>query len=170
MRDRNRLLSRHLRASDLSLSEGFEQDTALDSVDFCGGSAVNRHCSRGKRKAATPHSRANTHTAPPAGQSAHRLGKKRATCVVIPRASPSQPDSTARYCLHSTVNVVGGARSRVGDETQSSLPDVRRTHESSVDCAPLNTRPPAGREHRAPVRDYGDTHASHALPAVDIPR
>jgi hypothetical protein len=52
---------------------------------------------------------ANTQMAPPGGTFGTSPGKKGLTAFVIARASPSQPDCTARYFFPSTVNVVGGA-------------------------------------------------------------
>jgi hypothetical protein len=68
------------------------------------------------------YSMVKTHTAPPEGTVGTSFGKKRAPCVVMPRASPSHPDSTARYCVPSTVNVVGGAR----------MPELRPTRSASA--------------------------------------
>ena len=91
---------------------------------------------------------------PPSGTSGYCPGNSRIECACIPRESLPQPESTATYCLPSTMNVVGGATMPVlVGYSQSSLPvdGVERVNLAIVGAAGEDE--PAGcRQHRSPVR------------------
>ena len=63
----------------------------------------------------------------------------------MPRESPPQPDSTATYCLPSTLNVVGGARmpELVGNSHSSFPVAASNAWNLRSLVPPLKTTPPA---------------------------
>src|SRR4029450_9202040 len=82
---------------------------------------------------------------PPPGPPGNPPGNSRLSVACLPRESPPQPDSTATYCLPSTLNVVGGARMPefVGN-SQSSFPvDASNAWNLRSAVPPLKTMPPA---------------------------
>src|SRR5215467_8746088 len=89
---------------------------------------------------------ANTYTAPPVGTGGCSPGTKLLTAAVAPCTSPPHPDSTARYCLPSIRNVVGGARTPElrGSDSHNNFPvPASKAWIFRSDVPPLITRPPA---------------------------
>src|SRR6185295_12616913 len=88
---------------------------------------------------------ANTQIPPPLGGSGILPGNSRPNPPFIPATSPAHPDSTARYCLPSTVNVLGGATiPELVSASHNSLPVAASKAWTFLSLVPpVNTRPPA---------------------------
>src|SRR6185503_10821986 len=88
---------------------------------------------------------ANTQIPPPLGGSGILPGNRRPNPPFIPATSPAHPDSTARYCLPSTVNVLGGATiPELVSASHSSFPVAASKACTFLSLVPpVNTRLPA---------------------------
>src|SRR4029453_13082857 len=86
----------------------------------------------------------NTQITPPSGTSGKWPGFTPLIRDSMDRASCPQPDTTAMYCLPSSMNEDGGAYTPefVGNSHNTSPVDASNARNSRSFVPPLNTRPP----------------------------